>query len=96
MRDEQNRGRIFIRIAIALDREVAAVAHHVRVRHDAVAVDDKAGADAPLDCARIPGRPVIRLDLRRGDADQTFLNLAVRAWRDGRRLERLGLPPASV
>ncbi len=77
MRDEQNRGRIFIRIAIALYGKVAAVADHVRVGHDAIAVDNETGAHAPLNCARIPRRAVIRLDLRRHDSNQASLDLAV-------------------
>ena len=77
MRHEENGRRIFIRIAFALDREVAAVAHDVGVGHDALAVDDKPGADAALDRAGVPGRSIIGLHLGRGDADEAVLDLAV-------------------
>ena len=73
---------------IAFHGEVTAVADHMRVGHDAVALDHKARANAPLNSARIPGRPVIRFDLRRRDADQTSLDLAVRTGRDSRDLDR--------
>ena len=76
VRDELHGGRIFVRIAIALDREIAAVADHVRVGHDAIAVDHKAGADAALNRSGVPRRPVIGFDRRRGDANQAFLDLA--------------------
>ena len=55
MRDKQDRGRILVRIAVTFNGEVAAVADHVRIGHDAVAFDDKARADAPLNAAGIPG-----------------------------------------
>ena len=84
MRDKQNRGGIFIRIAVAFDGEIAAVAHDVCIGHDAVAVDDEAGADAATDDARIPGRLVIGLDLGRGDADKTLLDRSVRPRRSHR------------
>ena len=38
MRDKENRGRILIRIALALDSEIAAVADDMRVGHDARSV----------------------------------------------------------
>ncbi len=77
VRDEQNRGRILVGIALALDREIAAVADDVRVGHDARSVDDEAGADPFLNCAGIPRRLVIRLDVGRGDANEAFLDRAV-------------------
>ena len=81
MRDELHRGRIFVRIALALDREVAAVAHDVRVGHDAFAIDDKSGANAAPDRARVPRRAIIGLDFGRSDANEALLNFAVRLCR---------------
>ena len=78
VRDEFNRRLVFIRIAFALDREIATVAYDMRVRHDAIAIDDKAGADTALDRAGVPRRAIIRFNFRRRDANQTFLNLSVR------------------
>ena len=72
---------IFVRIALAFDGEVTAVADHMRIGHDAVAIDDESGANAALNRARIPRRAIIRLDFGRGDADKTLLNLAVRLCR---------------
>ncbi len=77
VRDEQNRGRILIGIALALDRKIAAVADDMGVGHDARSVDDEAGANPFLNRAGIPRRLVIRLDVGRGDANEAFLDLAV-------------------
>ena len=85
VRHEQNRRRIFIRIAVTLDGEVARIAHDVRVRHDAVAFDHETGADAALDAARIPRRPIIGFDFRRRDADETLLDFSIRTQRHRRR-----------
>ena len=65
------------------DRKVTAVADHVRIGHDAIAIDDETRADAALDGARIPRRPIIRLDFRCGDANETLLNLAIRLCLQG-------------
>ncbi len=81
MRDEKQTRGIFFRIAIALDREVAAVADDVGVGHDAIAADEKAGADATLDAAGIPRRLVIGLHFRAGDANDAVLDPAVRLRR---------------
>ena len=77
MCDEEDPGRILVWIALTLHREVAAVAHDVRVGHDTRSVDDEAGANPFLNSAGIPRRLVIRLDVGRGDADEAFLDLAV-------------------
>ena len=77
VRHELHRRGIFIRIAFALDREVAAVAHHVGVGQDALAVDHETGADAAPDRARVPRRAIIGRHLGRGDADEAVLDLAV-------------------
>ena len=77
VRDKQHRRRIFIRIALALDREVAAVTHDVGVGQDALAIDHKPGTDAAPDRARVPGGAIIGLHLGRGDADEAALDLAV-------------------
>ena len=84
VRHELNRGRIFVRIAVAFDRQVAAVADHVGIGHDAIAIDDKTGADAARDDAGIPRRLIIRLNLGRGDADKAFLDRPVRLRRRDR------------
>ena len=70
VRDELHRRRIFVRIAFALDREVTAVADDVGVGQDPLAVDHEAGADAAADRAGVPGRAVIRLDLRGSNPDE--------------------------
>ena len=44
--NKEHFGRILVWIAVALDREITAVAHHVRIRHDAIAIDHKSGADS--------------------------------------------------
>src|SRR5437763_15789556 len=80
MRDEQYFGRIFIWIAVAFDREIAAVADHVRVGHDAIAFNDEAGADAAREHSRIPRRAIIWRNFGRGDAHQTFLDRAIGFW----------------
>ena len=85
VRHEQDRGGIFIRIAVTLDREIARIADDVRIRHDAVAFDDKTCPDAALDSARIPRRPIIGFDFRRRDADETLLDFPIRTQRHGRR-----------
>src|SRR5205085_11418995 len=36
-------GRILVWFAVAIERQIAAVAHHVRVGHDAVALDHETG-----------------------------------------------------
>ncbi len=89
MGNEKNVRRILIRIAVALDREIAAVADDVRIRHDALAIDHETGADAALNAAGIPRRFVVRLDFRRRDADQTALNLSVGTRGDRRRRDIL-------
>ena len=55
VRHEADRGRIFVRIALAFDGEVTTVTHDVRVGHDAVAIDDKSGANAALDAPEFQG-----------------------------------------
>ena len=80
MRNEQNFGRILIRIAVALDREIATVADHMRVRHDAIAFNNEAGADAAPDHSCIPRRAIIRRNFRRGNAHQAFLDRAIGFW----------------
>src|SRR5213078_2590445 len=78
VRHEKYRGGIFVRVALTLDGEIAAVANNVSVREDALAVDHEAGADATTDRAGIPRRAIIRLHFGRGDANEAVLNLAVR------------------
>ena len=68
VRNKKHFGRIFVWIAIALDREIAAVAHHVRVRHDAIAFDHKTGADAASKHTGIPRRAIIRRHFGGSDA----------------------------
>ena len=65
-------------IAFAIDRKIATIADDMRVRHDAIAVDDKPRTDAALNRARVPRRAVIRFHVRGADADQTLLDLPVR------------------
>ena len=84
MRDKFHLGRIFVRVAIALDCEITAVTDHMCVGHDAIAIDDKTGANPALQRPRIPRRAVIRLDFGRGDADETFLNRTIRFRRRDR------------
>ena len=77
---------IFIWIAIALDCKIAAVAHDVRVGHDAIAVDHKTGANAAAEHSRVPRRAIIWRNFGGRDADQAFLNRSVRLRRrDGDR-----------
>src|SRR5689334_4715687 len=81
MRDKHNARGVLVRIALTLDREIPRVADDMRIRHDARAVDDKTGADAATDRTRIPGGAVIRFNLGGGNANETFLNSAVRLFR---------------
>ena len=89
VRHELHRRPVFVRIAIALHREVAAVADHMRIGHDAVAFDHESRANASLNSTRIPRRSIIRLNFRRRDPDQTLLDFAIRTHRDGKRLDRI-------
>src|SRR6266480_1138099 len=75
---------VFVGIAIAFHRQVAAVADDMRVCKNAIATYDEAGPNTALDPSRIPGRFVIRLHGGCGDADQTFLNRPVWLWRCNR------------
>src|SRR5690349_1192332 len=81
MRDKYNARRVLIRIALALDREIARVADDMRIGHDARALYDKAGPDTATDCTGIPRRAVIGFNLGGGNANETFLNFAVRLFR---------------
>jgi hypothetical protein len=49
VRDELHRGWVLIRITLALDREITAVAHHVGIGQDALAVDHEAGSNTAPD-----------------------------------------------
>jgi hypothetical protein len=77
VRDELHRGWVLIRITLALDRKIAAVAHHVGAGEDALAVDYEPGADAAPDRARVPRRTIIGFHLGRGDPDEAALDMAV-------------------
>ena len=69
MRDKEDFGRILVRVAVAFDREIATVADHVRVGHDAIAFNDEACADTAAEHPCIPRRPIIGRNFGRGDAD---------------------------
>src|SRR5947209_12887012 len=71
MRDEQNFRRIFVRIPVALDGKIAAVAYNVRVGHDAVAVDHEPSADAAAEHSSVPRSPIIGRNFGDGDTDET-------------------------
>ena len=89
MRDEEDRGRIFVGIAVAFDGEIAAVADDVGIGHDAVAIDHESRADAATDRAGVPRRFVIGFDRRRSDANKTlFWILPLARWL--RRRDRHG------
>src|SRR5438552_3908527 len=81
MRDKQNARGILIRIALTLDREIPCVAHDMRVGHNPRAVDHKTGADPATNRTGVPRRAIIRFNLGRGNANETFLNFAVRLFR---------------
>src|SRR5207244_3819324 len=50
---------------------------HVRIGHDAIALDHKAGADAAPKHARIPWSAIIRSNFGGGNTHQTFLDWTV-------------------
>ena len=75
--NELDGGRISIRIAVALHRDVAAVADDVRVCHDPRTINDEPGADTTRDGAGVPRCLVIGLNRCRRNSDQTFLNRSV-------------------
>ena len=78
MRNELHRSRIFIRIAVALDRQIAAIADDVCIRHDRAALDGESRSRRALHGAGVPRRLVVRLDIGRGDADDALVDFAVR------------------
>ncbi len=78
VRHEKHRRRILIRVPLALHREIARVADHVRVGQNALPVDHKPGADPAPDRPGIPRGPIIRFHLRGSDPDETALDLTVR------------------
>src|ERR1700730_17711082 len=75
-----HRRPVFVRIAIALHREVAAIADHVRIGHDPRSINDKSRAHTALNRAGIPRRFVIRLGFRDRNPHETILNFAGRWW----------------
>src|SRR5689334_1217681 len=81
MRDKHNACGVLVRIALALDGEIPRVADDMRICHDARAVYHKTGPDAATDRTGIPRRAVIGFNLGGGNANETFLNSAVRLFR---------------
>src|SRR5436189_3155788 len=61
MRDELYLAGILIRIAVAFDREIAAIGNDMGVGHDSITAYDETGANAPLEPSCVPRRFVIGL-----------------------------------
>src|SRR5262249_10403889 len=81
VRDELHFRRVFVGVAIALDGDVTTVGDNVRVRHDAIAGYDKAGANPTLESPGIPRRFVIRVHRSCSNPNQTLLNRPIWFWR---------------